>query len=457
MSLKDKIYENSPIFMQHFFISLYGAKLRKERFGKEYYSYLDFIEKFEKLDIAEQETFQVNELKKLIKYAINNSKFYKDFYAGIDLESINSLDDIKQLPILTKDILRENIKDAITIPKNEAIEGHTGGTTGTSLVVYFTKADNQRRIAQLDYFKRKHGFINCKMRKATFNGKHIVPATQRSKIFWRYNSSIKQMIYSSFHITEENIPFYINSLNKFKPIAIDGFFSSIYEIANYMQRHNIKLEFKPIAIFPTSETITQCEKEIIETVFNSPVLNQYSSSEGAPYITECPSRNLHYDTASGIFEHFEEGSSETLVTSFSTYGTPLIRYRIGDSVEFSDGAVCSCGAKTPIIKNVNGRAADFLYASNGAKINLGNVSNIFKNIPNAIIKAQLIQEVKDRILVKIVVDDKIYKTKHEQIIKEEMRTKFGLDMKVDVIMVDDIERAKSGKYRLVINTVDITN
>ena len=52
----------------------------------------------------------------------------------------------------------------------------------------------------------------------------------------RYNAACKQMIYSSFHITEENMKYYVESLNKFKPHAIDGFFIIMCDIAGYIGR-----------------------------------------------------------------------------------------------------------------------------------------------------------------------------------------------------------------------------
>ncbi len=79
------------------------------------------------------------------------------------------------------------------------------------------------------------------------------------------------MLYSSFHLTEGNIPYYIESLNNFKPEAIDGFVSSIYEIAFYIKRKNVKLEFQPKVIFPTSETLTEEHRKTIEEAFNCKV------------------------------------------------------------------------------------------------------------------------------------------------------------------------------------------
>ena len=197
------------------------------------------------------------------------------------------------------------------------------------------------RMAMLDHFKARVGFEHLKMKRATFNGQHIIPPNQKKKIFWRYNRACKQMIYSSFYINEENIPYYIKSLNKFKPNSIDGFFTCIVDIAQYMERHNIKFEFKPIAVFPTSETLTEHGRELIERVFECKVYDQYASSEGAPFVTECKHQKLHVELASGVFETVDEKTNEIVVTSFTTHGTPLIRYAIGDLMEFEDETLCA--------------------------------------------------------------------------------------------------------------------
>ena len=132
-------------------------------------------------------------------------------------------------------------------------------------------------------------------------GKEIIPVKQKSKVFWRYNLPLKQMLYSGFHVSEANIKYYISSLNKFKPLVLDGFPSSMYRIARYISMNNIKLEFQPIAIFPTAETLHDYYREEIEKAFNCSVRNQYASSEGAPFITECQQGRLHFNIETGYF------------------------------------------------------------------------------------------------------------------------------------------------------------
>jgi phenylacetate-CoA ligase len=454
MGLLEKIYEKSPIVCQNMMVSLSGFQRNMTRYGKAYYDYLGLLSNFDTWSLKKKLEYQNEELVKFLKYTVDNSEFYRELYKDIDINSIKSIDDLKNLPIVDKEMLRKNIEDVCTISHKGAVEGHTGGTTGKSLVVLFTPEDMMKRMAMLDHFKARVGFEHRKMKRATFNGKHIIPPNQMKKVFWRYNSSCKQMIYSSFHLTEENMKYYVESLNNFKPHSIDGFFMSICDIAGYIERHNIKLEFTPVAIFPTSETLTRSGRELLERVFNCKVYDQYASSEGAPFVTECSNRVLHMELASGVFEHFETDSDEILVTSFTTHGTPLIRYRIGDSMIFGkENSSCHCGINAPVIDGIHGRKLDFLYTSDGAKINGGNIANLFKNMPNALIRAQTIQDKIGEIVIKLEVDKKLYKPKYDDLLKEEFIHKFGLNTKITIEHVLEIPREKSGKFRMIKNNV----
>lgn len=157
--------------------------------------------------------------------------------------------------------------------------------------------------------------------------------------------------------------------------------------------------------------------------------------------------------ASGIFEHFADGSDEVLVTSFTTYGTPLIRYRIGDNIRFSDRTYCWCGIESTQAEKIEGRKLDFLYTSAGAKINAGNVANLFKNMPNALIKAQVIQDDLYKIKILLQVDQELYKPEYDKQLLDEIGHKFGPKTKVEIEHVDDIPCESSGKFRFIKNNV----
>ena len=454
MSFIQRVYDCAPIFMQNIMVTTSGFLKNKVRHGKKYYEHLEFLKTYDNLSLSEKIKHQTEEMVNLINYAKENSEFYKRFYKDIDIKSIKTIEDLKKLPILDKETLRVNINDIVTISKRDAVEGHTGGTTGKSLIVLMTKEDMMKRMAILDNFKSKLGFAHLKMRRATFNGKHIVPPEQKKKVFWRYNASSKQMIYSSFHLTDDNIKYYVKSLNKFKPKSIDGFFTSICDIASYIERNDLNIDFRLVAIFPTSETVSKSGRRLLERVFKCKVYDQYASSEGAPFVTECIDQVLHVNLDSGIFEHYDNDSNEVLVTSFTTYGTPLIRYKIEDSMIFANkNKLCTCGNPSRVIEKISGRSLDFLYTYEGARINEANVANLFKNMPNTLIKAQLIQSRLDEIQILLEVDKEKYISKHDDLLMDEFKYKFGNRTKIVIKHVDVIPREKSGKFRMIKNNL----
>ena len=451
MSLCQQLYDNSPVWLQNIAICLVGYKKNRMRYGQEYWTAREQQKAFDHLTLEEKLLYQQEQLQAFIRYAAKNSPFYRELYAGIDIAAIKTIEDLKKLPIIDKEMLRKNLMRVFTITDELYEEWHTGGTTGKSLMVKALSSDEKIRHAIWDHCKSKLGVENLKTRRATFNGKHIVPPGSQSKVFWRYNYPARQKIFSSFHITEANIPHYLEELNRYKPEVIDGFFTSMCDIANYIIRHDVDLSFQPIAIFPTSETLTQSGREQLEKAFKCKVYNFYSSSEGAPYITECNCGQLHVELNTGVFEILE--NNEILVTSFQTHGTPLIRYRIGDVIIPSREQQCPCGNPSPIIAEIQGRRLDFLYTSEGAKINGGNISNLFKNVPNAIIRAQLIQNTMNEVDIFLQVDPLLYCVEYDNLIQREFRHKFGDNTKANIRHVDSIPRADNGKFRMIINNV----
>lgn len=446
------IYDKSPIFFQNIMTSIKGYSNARDRYGKGYYEYREFLGKFDKWTLEQKLEYQRKELIKFIKFAYDNNEFYHTLYKNINLSEIQTIDDLKKLPVVDKEMLRADIAICTSRNCGPTHEEHTGGTTGKSLSFQVSRADLTQRMAMLDHFKSRVGYEHFQMRRATFNGKHIVPPNQKEKVFWRYNRACKQMIFSSFHITEENLKYYVQEFNRFKPEAIDGFFTSMVDLANYIKRHDIQLTFSPIAIFPTSETLTKEGRLLLEEVFNCRVYDQYASSEGAPFVTECKKQVLHMELATGVFEQLE-GTDEILVTSFTTHATPLIRYRIGDKMIFDENAICSCGNNSLIVRSIEGRKLDFLYTAEGAKINAGNASNLLKYLPNVVIRSQFVQEKKNTVTLLLEVDKDNFKEEYLRNLHKEFIHKFGENTELLIKCVDEIPREKSGKFRMIRNMV----
>lgn len=455
--MKEKLYNLLPHFLQNLMVVLYNYKAYKIRYGGSYKMYREEKKKNRNLSLIQLKEYQAERYKKLIEFAIQHSAYYQKTLGNIigaaDITNIN------QLPIVNKETLRQNI-DSIVVKTTEKLEkSKTGGTTGKSLEVQNFARNTQERFAFLDDFRSRFGYELGK-KTAWFSGKNLLTTKDINKNrFWKTDPFHNVRYYSTFHMKEEYLKYYVEDIIKYQPEYLVGFPSTMFEIAKYGLRNNFDFPNNTIkAIFPTAETITEESRKTIETFFKTKLYNQYASSEGAPFIFECENGNLHLELQSGVFEVLDENDQPTnsgrlVVTSFTNEGTPLIRYDIGDSITLEDESkTCTCGNNNPLVKEILGRIDDFVYSPENGKINLGNVSNTLKDT-KGIVRFQAVQNDLNEIEVFTVVDHTIYNTNIEKKFIQNWKDRIGDSMKISIKYVEDIPVEKSGKFRIVKNNI----
>ncbi len=211
--MKDKIYQYLPNIFQNVLISLFNFLAYRKRYGRKYSVYLKLFKNHCSLSYNELLTIQKNRFSKFIITTYQNSKFYSDLYAG--LPNIEDIQNINQLPIVDKEMLRKSINKVYTIKEEEGIISKTGGTTGKSLKVLFTKRDMQERFAMLDNFRSGFGYSLGK-RTAWFSGKNLLTINDLKKNrFWKTDYLYKVRYYSTFHIKKDYLRYYLQDLNSF--------------------------------------------------------------------------------------------------------------------------------------------------------------------------------------------------------------------------------------------------
>ncbi|ASI35537.1 MULTISPECIES: phenylacetate--CoA ligase family protein [unclassified Exiguobacterium] len=444
MQLKESIYFHSPIFIQNILTTLYGRVLYQERYGSAYRNRFEELKRKERQSIdPEQE--QLSRLNQFLLFCQAYSPYYKELFDRNRIElPLAQLSELKQIPLLDKETLRTRNAD-VHARIHAPILGKTGGTTGKSIQVHYTREDMQIRMAHLDYFKWTHG-IEQGMRRASFTGQTLAAEQQKSPVYWRMNKAINQMLFSIKNINPLTIPAYIEQLNRFNPVSIDGLPSGMIEVARYAKKHAVDCTFRPKAIFPTAEMLTRDERALIEEVFHAPIFDQYASSEGAPIVAECRygKKHLHYEM--GIIE--VEADGQILVTSFDTHGTPLVRYRIGDRMTLSH-ETCPCGHGGPIIASIDGRGRSYIQLKNGHRIFEGELAGIVRRFPNCIERVQYIQEEADEVVMLYVPDERWFKQEHEKELYFVLERLFGGQMDVLLKAVPEIPKEISGKTLLI--------
>lgn len=453
----ERLYEIAPIWGQEIMVTCHNLAAYRKRYGSNYAAKKAYFSRAAKLPEQELLDIQSNRLRNFLENAKQNSPHYKDALKDFRMGDI-TLETLSELPVLEKEFLRSNTDKIFTCEKNKCYIAKTGGTTGMSLQVRFLWEDIEERLAMLDVFRVNFG-LKRNSRVAWFSGKTLICSNQNPNTKYSRKDFLHNIhYYSTFHVNEKTITRIVSELNKFKPEFLVGFPSTICDIARIASSKSLTLDFAVSSIFPTAETVTIEHRELARSFYKAEMRNQYASSEGAPFITECEYGNLHYELLSGVIEVVDvDGkpakSGKMLVTSFTTNGTPLIRYDIGDCIDISESIDCQCGRKTPLICSIDGRVDDFLYSEKTGRINLGNISNAVKKA-KGVVKFQVHQNSTNEIVV-FVVRDGEYNDFSEAHFHHELVSRFGEEMNIVFNYVNDIKAEKSGKYRLIKNNLKI--
>lgn len=448
MSIKEKLISLSPYVLQNAAVTAYNSYLYKIRHSGKYKYFRKYYSKVENFSQDKLDKEVAKKKKSFFSFVKKNSSWYKNY----DFSALTSN------KVLNKRDIVNNLDSIKTLSENRGLISLTGGTTGASMKVIYTKSDLQERFAILDHFRAQHGYELGK-KTAWFSGKNLISENDINKgICSHYDFINKIRFYSTFHINSNNFDIYWDSLNKFSPEFIVGFPSSVYELCQIADSRGLRIKNKVQVFFPTAETVLPKHREVISRVLGCKLVDQYASSEGAPFILECKQGRLHIHPLTGIFEVVDKDmqpsqEGEILVTSFTTHGTPLVRYRIGDSIKMATTDLkCSCGSLFPLVERIEGRASDYILSPTHGKVNLGNISNSTKDI-KGIINFQVIQEDLSHVTI-LVTATKYFTNSQKKNFLAALEERFGSKMSISLKVVDEIPTEKSGKFRIVKNLLE---
>jgi phenylacetate-CoA ligase len=409
--------------------------------------------------------YQTRQLKNLLTHAYETVPFYKNSFsqAGFSPDMFKSIEDIKKVPILTKDDIRTYRESLIstTFPKKFIISDASGGTTGLPVPFY---AD-VRTFSTVEwvYIKSLWQRVGYRFRDkyVVFRGEVVNANPGTAKSYWKFDKLRNCVIFSSFEMGEEQIPIYINKIKEFKPKFIHSYPSVLLILAQYILNHKIT-DFPPLkAIFVGSETLFPWQRELFETVFNTRIYTWYGHRERCilageqtePSVYEAfPSYGFTELLNDQKIECSAEGEEGELVgTGFYNYAFPLIRYNTLDIAENCNRQTSPTNFKR--IKNIKGRIQDFFVDKQGSLITFSTSYKALIPIMDKIAAHQFIQESPGELMLNIeprneLTEDDILE------VRRSFNERFpNFDLKIST--VQDIPRTVSGKFRYFIQKMDI--
>jgi phenylacetate-coenzyme A ligase PaaK-like adenylate-forming protein len=155
------------------------------------------------------------------------------------------------------------------------------------------------------------------------------------------------------------------------PVFMFGFPSRLSDLAQSCLETGISR--RPRVVLCLGEQMTTTTRTFLSDVFQCPVRSIYNTAELGMCGWECSSGHIHFDSDIAVPEVVDSDGracapgevGQLLVTSLTSWVMPLIRYNTGDLAVAADK--CTCGAGSPSIAALEGRAKVLIYTRSGRR------------------------------------------------------------------------------------------
>jgi phenylacetate-CoA ligase len=412
---------------------------------------------------------QLERLRWSVRHAYENNAHYRGTFAaaGFHPDQVRSLDDLRRIPFLTKQEMRDNSPYGLfAVPMKDVVRVHSSsGTTGHATVVGYTRNDIElwstlmaRTIASAggsaeDVLQVAYGYGLFTGGLGAHYGGEKIGATV-------------------IPISGGNTDWQLMLIRDFGTTMLACTPSYAINMADFAARHMPEFDFRKTrlrrGIFG-AEPWTEAMRKEIESRLGIDAYDIYGLSEviGPGVSCECSAKSgLHVfedlflveiiDPATG--EVLPEGSQgEIVYTSLTKECCPVIRYRSRDITRLHrDG--CACGRTLVKMDKVCGRSDDMLIIR-GVNVFPSQIEALLLEVEGVEPHYQVVVDRRgalDDIEVMVEVDEAIFSDEMKVMnalaekIAARMRSTLGITAKITLVEPSSIERG-AGKARRVID------
>ena len=139
-------------------------------------------------------------------------------------------------------------------------------------------------------------------------------------------------------------------------------------------------------------------------------------------------------------------------TSLHNFAMPFLRYLTNDISSILPRP-CACGRRLPLMADVTTKAEDIVVTKDGRFISPSVLTHPFKPL-HSIRLSQIVQEELDRVVVKVVPDERFSEADAERL-RAALKQRLGPEMRIEIEVVASISRTTAGKFRWVVSKVPL--
>lgn len=443
MGIINKLIKKQPNVIKRLYYNIIPFNYR---YGNVFNETKKFLEETDKWSYEDTKNFQFEKLKHLLKYCKKNVPYYDKLFADYEFNvNINSFNDIKKLPVLTKNIIRQNFDDLIS--KNyigKKIKFKTSGSTGAKFEFYGDDSMYKKEAAYILHSYQSH---NGNLYDDWSIWIRRYSPEDSNKLFFK-DYELKRIYLSAFHINDETIKYYVDLINQTKSKTISTYPSTAFWLSCLLDKYNLKLKHIK-AIHGASEKCLDDWNDKIKKVFGFGIKMHYGLIEKVSFMYQSSNSDLYHEDLTYSYNEFSE-TNTIIGTSFLNYVMPFIRYQTNDIVTLNKNVIYDT-SRPLTVKDIDGRTDDMIVAENNSRIPSVNFYTMMYKI-DCITMFKLYQKIDKTIELDLIVNNMYNNNINNELITQ-IKKRVG-DLPIKINLVDEIKRdINTGKLRCVISEI----
>lgn len=428
---------------------------------------------FNEIQILEKNDLKINldnqkkRLYDIVKYCDDNvpyySKLIKELWIKYSEDNIE--EDIKNFPILTKEILKKEFHNLTNKNFKWKFIVNRSWWSSWEPVTFLQNIEFLDHVWAMKMLFNKWAWREEweYMIKLWWSDTDIIKWWQWVRWFLVKNFMNFEIL-NSFNMNNELMTKYVKYINKNKPKVIEAYTQSIYEFANFIKINKINI-YSPKWIITSAWTLYPYMKDLIEEVFNCKVYNRYWTREVWDIWCTCEHNSFHINTWNHYLEILDNNYNpvknwETWKIYISTLNNnimPLLRYDIWDiaTKDDIDNRKCTCWRWLPTVKNIEWREMCVFKTKEWKIIAWEFFIHFIWVVHNKwfIEKFQVIQNDYDDILIKVILKDKIGFEKEKPSLVNNIKKVMWENCNITFQSTDKISPLTSWKYLYTISNI----
>jgi phenylacetate-CoA ligase len=329
----------------------------------------------------------------------------------------------------------------------------TSGTSGSPLTIVQDIANMVREegfvYRQLRWIGYRHG-----QRRAWIRGDIVCPDHPSDCRYWCRDWVGNMLMMSSYHLSKDSIGRYIDALERFDPVVIHAYPSSVAALAAWLNAAGRRYRGGALrGVMTSSETLEPAVRAAVEQAFGVRVFDWYGQAERVAAIGTCEHGRYHVLTDYSDVALLDGGDGgggcrEIVGTTLNNAAMPLVRYRTGDTVLTDDSGPCPCGRVFPTVRAVIGRRDAVVTLPDGRII--ARLDRVFQGHDRHLVEGQVLYRGNAEFVLRVVATEGFGDAGARALADKFLQRVPGVKVRVE--RVDAIARGPNGKFEFLATT-----